>query len=146
MIYIILIAILAVLIVAVALFVRRQNRLTPEKPAREIPADCCGSHAVCERDSLLSSEEIVYFDDEELDSLSGIPADEMTDAQVKMIEDVFFTLREQDVAGWLRSIQLRRIDLPQFIRDEAFLIVAERREHTAALYAQKHGGKTSPAE
>lgn len=147
MIYIILIAILAVLIVAVALFVHRQNRLTPEKPAREIPADCCGSHAVCERDSLLSStEEIVYFDDEELDSLSGIPADEMTDAQVKMIEDVFFTLREQDVAGWLRSIQLRRIDLPQFIRDEAFLIVAERREHTAALYAQKHGGKTSPAE
>ncbi len=143
----ILIALLLILIAAVALFVRRQNRLTPEKPPREVPADCCGSHAVCERDSLLSStEEIIYFDDEELDALSGIPADEMTDQQVKMIEDVFFTLREQDVAGWLRSIQLRRIELPQFIRDEAFLVVAERREHTAALYAEKHGDKTAPAK
>ena len=38
----------------------------------EIPDDCCGAHEVCERDSLLSkTDEIVYFDDEELDRLKG---------------------------------------------------------------------------
>ena len=39
----------------------------PEQP--EIPAECCGAHEICERDSLLAavSKKIEYYDDEELD-------------------------------------------------------------------------------
>ena len=110
---------------------RRINKQTPEQPPVEIADDCCGSHAVCERDSLLSqTDQIIYFDDEELDTLRGIPCEEFTNEQTAMLENVFYTLREQDVSGWIRSLQLRNIDLPIDIRDQALLIVAERREHT----------------
>ena len=131
MILIILILILTILIIGVTLFVRRVNKTTPEQPPVEIADDCCCSHAVCERDSLLSqTDQIIYFDDEELDTLQGIPANEFSDAHISMLENVFYTLREQDVAGWIRSLQLRNIDLPHDIREQALLIVAERREHT----------------
>ena len=53
-----------------------------------------------------------------------------------MLNDVFYTLREQDVAGWLRSLQLRDIALPDELRDEALLIVSERR----AAQAEKAAG------
>ena len=67
MILAILIAILIILIIGVTIFVRRVNKTTPEQPPVQIADDCCGSHAVCERDSLLSqTDQIIYFDDEEL--------------------------------------------------------------------------------
>ncbi|MCQ2329337.1 MAG: phospholipase [Paludibacteraceae bacterium] len=134
------VAIVLVLLLSTAgVYVRKVNREQPEsEEKKEIPADCCGAHAVCERDSLLSkTDEIIYFDDEELDELAGIAADEYDDRELKMVEDVFYTMREQDVAGWLRSLQLRNIELPEHIRDEALLIVMERRE----LRLEKHDRK-----
>ena len=92
------------------------------------PEGCCGAHEVCETDSLLtSSDKIEYFDDEELDNFSGIEADKLTDQQQNQIADVFYTLKENEVASWLKSLQLRNIQLPIAIRDEALLIVSERR-------------------
>lgn len=131
--------VLVALLVVAALFIRKINRETPETEPKEIPADCCGAHAVCERDSLLTrTDQIIYFDDEELDEMAGIPAEQYTEAQRKMLEDVFFTLREQDVAGWVRSTQLRRIELPDDIREQALLVIAERRESRLENYNQKH--------
>ncbi len=141
MIIIIILIILLTLLVGVALFVRRVNSQTPEQPPVEIADDCCGSHAVCERDSLLSqTDQIIYFDDEELDTLRGIPCDDYTAEQTAMIENVFYTLREQDVSGWIRSLQLRNIDLPVDLRDQALLIVAERREHTLEEWTKNNNG------
>ncbi|MEE1090687.1 MAG: phospholipase, partial [Paludibacteraceae bacterium] len=92
MILAILIAILIILIIGVTIFVRRVNKVTPEQPPVEIADDCCGSHAVCERDSLLSqTDQIIYFDDEELDTLQGIPSEDYTEAQTTMLENVFYT-------------------------------------------------------
>lgn len=134
-----LIAIIIALIIATAIVVRHVNKNTPDTPPTEIAADCCGSHAVCERDTLLSNtDKIIYFDDEELDSLSGIEPDRFTDKQLTMIEEVFYTLREQDVAGWLRSLQLRNINLPDDIREQALLIISERRQNTLNTWNQKH--------
>ena len=45
-----------------------------------------------------------------------------------MIREVFDTLKASDVPGWVRSIQLRNIQLPLDIREEALLIVVERRK------------------
>ena len=37
-------------------------------------------------------------------------------------------MREEEVAGWARSLQLRGIELPEEVRDEVILIVEERRQ------------------
>lgn len=94
----------------------------------EMDEDCCGAHTVCDRDTLLNSDtEIVYYDDEELDVLALKNPNELSAEQAKQLADVFYSLRESDVAGWLRSLQLRKICLPQSLKDEALLIVSERR-------------------
>ena len=90
---------------------------------------CCGEHLVCERETLLQTNaKVDYYDDEELDTLSGIPAEQYTQTQYQMIREVFDTLQAKDVPGWVRSIQLRNIQLPLDIREEALLIVVERRK------------------
>lgn len=130
---------LTILIAAIALIIHKANKTAPPTPEVKIADDCCGAHAVCERDSLLSkTDQIIYFDDEELDELSGIPPTEYTDKQNQMLEDVFFTLREQDMAGWLRSLQLRNIELPDDLRDQALLIISERRQNTLDNYNKNH--------
>ena len=95
------------------------------------PADmeCCGQHEVCEKESLLAavSKQIEYYDDEELDRYIGTPPDGYTSGQEDEFRDVFYTMREEDVAGWVRSLQLRGIALPDALKDEVFLIVGERR-------------------
>lgn len=105
--------------------------LPPEPPAPEIPEECCGQHEVCERDSLLAavSKDIEYYDDEELDALRGIPGDAYSDEQCTQFRDILYTMRSHEVAGWVRSLQLRGIELPDEIKDEVILIVGERRNH-----------------
>ena len=90
---------------------------------------CCGEHLVCERETLLQTNaKVEYYDDEELDQLTGIAAEDYTKEQYQMIREVFETLKASDVPGWVRSIQLRNIQLPLDIREEALLIVVERRK------------------
>ena len=75
-----------------------------------------------------TNAQVEYFDDEELDSLAGIAAEDYTPEQYQMLREVFETLKASDVPGWVRSIQLRNIQLPLDIREEALLIVVERRK------------------
>lgn len=108
---------------------KRQNEQTATKqPAAD--SDCCGAHEVCERDSLLAAagKKIEYYDDEELDAYRGIPSDAYSDEAVEAFREVLYTMQEKDVAGWLRSLQLREINLPDPLKDETFLIVGERRK------------------
>ena len=98
-------------------------------PAPSDDGECCGQHLVCERDTLLQSNaRIDYYDDEELDALAGIDPTDYSETQHTMLREVFDTLQERDVAGWVRSLQLRNIALPQDIREEALMIVRERRK------------------
>lgn len=91
--------------------------------------ECCGRHEVCERDSLLAavSRRIVYYDDEELDRFAGRSGDDYCPEEEEAFREVFYTMQDEDVAGWLRSLQLRGITLPDGLRDEVFLVVGERR-------------------
>ncbi|MCM1517602.1 MAG: hypothetical protein NC117_03065 [Pseudoflavonifractor sp.] len=91
--------------------------------------ECCGMHVTCERDSLLAavSGEIQYYDDEELDAYTGRQADSYTEVETEQFRDVLLTLLPDDIAGWARSIQLRGISLPDPVRDELLMIVAEAR-------------------
>ena len=98
---------------------------------KEADAECCGQHETCERDSLLAavSKKIEYYDDEELDQFIGRAGNEYTEEETDLFRDVLYTTRDEEVAGWVRSLQLRGIELPDEIKDEVFLIIGERRIH-----------------
>ena len=98
---------------------------------KEVDAECCGQHEVCERDSLLAavSKQIEYYDDEELDRFKGHPSDNYTEEEINEFREIMYTMKEEEVAGWCRSLQLRGIEIPDELKDELFLIVGERRFH-----------------
>ena len=110
----------------------------PEPTADEAQAsdneECCGMHITCERDSLLASvsAEIEYFDDEELDRFAGRNAAQYTSDEIEEFREVLLTMRPDDIAPWARSIQLRGIELPDMVRDELLMIVAEARQQREA--------------
>ena len=87
-------------------------------------------HITCEKDSLLASvsKEIEYYDDEELDRFRGRRSTDYADDEIEEFRNVLLTLLPGDIAGWGRSIQLRGIELPDDVRDELLLIVAEARK------------------
>ena len=130
-----LILFIVLVVVVVVLYEIRERQRAKEPTAdsqeptvNQRPDGCCGEHLVCERETLLQTNaQIEYYDDEELDALAGIAPENYTVAQHDAIREVFNTLRESDVPGWCRSIQLRNIALPPDIREEALLIVRERR-------------------
>ena len=47
--------------------------------------------------------------------------------QHEVCEKEFYTMQAEDVAGWVRSLQLRGIALPDNLKDEVFLVVGELR-------------------
>ncbi len=103
------------------------KELTSIKQASDM--ECCGQHEVCEKESLLAaiSKEIEYYDDEELDRYQGTTSDAYSDEAVNEFRDILYTMKEDEVAGWVRSLQLRAIELPDDLKDEVFLIIEERR-------------------
>lgn len=112
--------------------ISQQSGLTSNSDSDQLAADggeCCGQHLVCERETLLQTNaQIEYFDDEELDALAGIDPANFTKQQHEALRAVFNTLLEKDVPAWCRSLQLRNIQLPSDIREEALLICRERRQ------------------
>lgn len=118
------------LILMVLTYLNRRNKSEETEIKVNNDGECCGAHSVCDRDTLLNNgAPVEYFDDEELDALAHIPAELLTENQIKQINDIFYTLQEKDVAAWLRSLQTRNIQLPIEIREQALLIVSERRMH-----------------
>lgn len=115
-------------LIIVLTWMKRKKETTEVEINFEMDEECCGAHDTCDKDSLLNADAvIVYYDDEELDKLRGIDPSAFTAEQEKQVADIFYTLRESDVAGWLRSLQLRGVELPSEIKEEALLIVRERR-------------------
>mgnify|MGYP000422231027 CR=1 FL=1 len=57
---------------------------------KEVDAECCGQHEVCERDSLLAavSKKIEYYDDEELDQFIGREGNMYTEEETEQFRDV----------------------------------------------------------
>lgn len=139
--WILIISLIALTVVAAIAGWARNRRLQRmvesgelEKMPEVNPADmeCCGQHEVCEKESLLAavSKKIEYYDDEELDRYVGTSPDAYTPEEEEQFRDVFYTMKDTDVAGWVRSLQLRGIALPDNLKDEVFLIVGERRGGT----------------
>jgi len=116
------------LILLITTYFKRRNKTEEREIILEPEVECCGAHVICDRDSLLNAKNlIIYFDDKELDALADVSPLNFTKKQLKQLSDIFYNLKESDVAGWLRSLQIRRIQLPIELREQALLIVSERR-------------------
>jgi hypothetical protein len=91
--------------------------------------ECCGQHETCEKESLLAaiSKQIEYYNDEELDRFRGKESDAYSPDEIEEFREILYTMREDEVAGWIRSLQLRAVELPDDLKDEVFMIVGERR-------------------
>lgn len=92
---------------------------------RKRPEGCCGKHAVCEKDQLLAAagKDVEYFDDEELDVFKERPSDQYTPEEVESFEEVMTTMRPDEVQDWLHSLNLRGINLPDELKDEAIMLM-----------------------
>jgi hypothetical protein len=98
----------------------------------ERPDGCCGAHEVCENESLLATNaKIIYFDDEELDAFKDREPESYTDEEIAQFDEVFMTLRENELVDWLKSLQLRHVPLPECIKEQALMIISERRNNPA---------------
>lgn len=100
----------------------------PEESAESHGEGCCGTHLICEKTSLaVLSDEIIYYDDEELDRFKGRAPEDYTAEEIEEFRDIMLTLLPQDIPGWSRSIRLRGIEFPPIIKDELFLLVSDLR-------------------
>ena len=114
------------------LYLRRKverGELDKMPEVKQVDQECCGQHEVCEKESLLAavSKQIEYYNDEELDRFRGREGNQYSEAEVEEFREVLYTMKDDEVAGWVRSLQLRNVELPDVLKDEVFLIVGERR-------------------
>lgn len=93
-------------------------------------SQCCGKHLICEKTSLaVMSTDIEYFDDEELDSFAGRPAESYSTDETDLFQEILLTMRPEEVPAWARSLQLRGINPPPAVREEILLIASELRNN-----------------
>lgn len=128
--YFLIIAIILLVVgVSVLAIIQKSRGGNPTEVAVDPDIECCGAHDVCESDSLLNSNATVeYFDDEELDAYRLRDYKSYSDDEVDDFQDVLVTMKEVEVAAWLRSLTLRQIELPSVVKEEALLIVDEVRQ------------------
>ena len=128
--YILISLLLLGLIAAVSGWYRYRHMPAEEPMVNPVDMECCGQHEVCEKESLLAalSKQIEYYNDEELDRFRGRRSDEYSSDETEEFRDILYTMRSDEVAGWVRSLQLRAVELPEDIRDEVLMIVGERRQ------------------
>lgn len=109
-----------------------QTETHPKEEEYERPDGCCGAHEVCENESLLATNaKIIYFEDEELDAFKDRDPESYTDEEISQFDEVFMTLRENELVDWLKSLQLRHVPLPECIKEQALMIISERRNNPA---------------
>lgn len=98
-----------------------------EPPTAEEP-ECCGMHITCEKDSLSPFTTVAeYYDDEELDRFKNRDSESYTPEETEEFRDIMLTMRVDEIAGWVRALQVRGVTLPGEIRDEVLMIVSEAR-------------------
>lgn len=120
-----LIAIVALGVVAALLGRGSSKHDAPVVPPASSCATCTGDSGKCEQECMMeaSTRPIEYYDDEELDRFKGRPADSYTDAEVEEFREVLYTLRQEDAAGWNRSLILRGINIPDSLKDELLVML-----------------------
>ncbi|MDD2513389.1 MAG: phospholipase [Proteiniphilum sp.] len=131
------IALIAFFVIALTLSnaLQRKKGNTRERETPAPPIDlgssngCCGAHEVCEKDSLIAAfaEPTEYFDDEELDKYRNRESDRYTAEEADEFREVFYSVLDEEKPRWIRSLQMREIELPDQLKDEVLMIVNDLR-------------------
>ncbi|MBR4828499.1 MAG: hypothetical protein IKZ92_01690 [Muribaculaceae bacterium] len=90
----------------------------------------CGLRSICPSEQMLAGEckqEIIYYDDEELDNFAGRSEDDYTPEDLEQWRDVLYTLQPAELLEWGQSIRRRGLIMPQSIRQEFLQLAAEHR-------------------
>lgn len=89
-------------------------------------ASCDGINTKCEQECMMEAavKDIVYFDDEELDVYKGRPSDKYTDEEAGQFGEIMYTMRQEEVKEWNRSLIIRGINMPDQLKDE-YIMLAE---------------------
>ena len=109
----------------------RTRKLSPdqtEQPEPAVPAgECCGKHAVCEKQKLAEARlrSAQYFDDEDLDRFKGRTSDGYTDQEVEEFRYVMYTMQQNEVREWMECLQAREIELPDELKEECYSMMNE---------------------
>jgi len=95
--------------------------------ATEHGTECCGKHAVCEKQKLAEARmrEARYFDDEELDRFKGRSSDSYNDNEIEEFRYVMYTMRKDEIRTWMECIEAREIELPDQLKEEAWSMMNE---------------------
>ena len=96
-------------------------------PDDEVKVYDAGHYGWSSKELTLADFEQTY-NDEELDRFRGRRGGEYSTEECEEFREVLYTMRNDEVAGWVRSLQLRGVELPEEMRDEVLLIVGERRQ------------------
>lgn len=86
---------------------------------------CNGDNDKCEQTCMMeaSLRPVEYYDDEDLDIYKGRPSDCYTDDEAEKFREILYTMHQQEVTGWNRSLILRGINLPDQLKDEVVMLL-----------------------
>lgn len=120
MFYIAISLIIVALLVAVLRLYGRKNVAENTGTTGPSCGSCSDTPSKCGCRCMLDAavKEVEYYDDEELDTFIGRPSDMYDDEEAEQFRYVLYTMRQEEVPGWCRSIALRGINLPDQIKDE----------------------------
>lgn len=84
----------------------------------------------CDLDCMtpIIKQDIDYYDDEELDAYKGKASDQYTDDETEEFRNVFYTMQEEDMPGWVKSLRQRELEIPDSLKDEVLLVLREIRK------------------
>ena len=87
-------------------------------------ATCNGENTRCEQECMMEAavKDIEYFDDEELDCFQGKSSDSYDDEDAETFRDILYSMRQEEVKEWIRSLTLRGIELPDQVKDEVMML------------------------
>lgn len=111
--------------VATKILVNSADGDTPVAGAGSDCGTCNGDNDKCEQTCMMEAavKKVEYYDDEELDQYRGRPSDGYSDDETEQFRDILYTMRQDEVAGWSRSLILRGINLPDQVKDEVVMLI-----------------------
>ena len=100
------------------------------RPSQGCADESCGIRPICPSEQILMGEckqEVVYYDDEELDAFAGRDSLAYTPDEEEQWRDVLYTLQPSDLLGWGQSIKHRGLVMPASIQAEFLQLATEHR-------------------
>jgi len=122
MIYLIIGLIVLVAIVIAATLLSKPSK-EGEEEIKEVDAECCGAHEICELDLRKLNNDIVYFEDEELDTYKHRQPTEYNEDEIDEFRDILYTLKSEEIREWINSLEIRQINLPEPLKQETLSLL-----------------------